>query len=485
MLFLRKNAMKTTGVKNRREFLKAAATGAAGIALTSSGITGAFNLKKSASAWRTGLKINPAIDNFKVVSCYDEGMVVNKIAGDFARQNESVNAALIANNMDAIAMKLTLRSTAASAWSTIFQRPTAKQWDQVKVAIKVNCMNIYNMPRVAIVGKICSELMTLGVLAQNITIYDSFTNASGPGKYTTSAGIPIPGLPSGVIISNTNPATDTGPQVPIGTTELRCTSVVAQKNADDSISYIPDILINCAVNKGHLDTFGGFAMLMENHVGTIKMDSPTAQELIDINQSEAIIGQGTVDIPCRQQLCIIDSLWASTGGPTGTNDKYPSRIIMGTLAPVVDYFTAKKVRLDIMKSAYNTTVVNNWLSAFGFLSPPADNNWYELTPSTNIPQQKSFSGSEYTTIRVSFSSGHRKQVSAAFSAPLRNKPVTLRLFDLSGRVVREIAIPSSTDNLIIWNDAGGSAGRPLPAGTYMLKCTVENWAKTAVLTFPE
>lgn len=475
--------MKKSIVNSRREFLKTAATGAAGAVLASSTIARAFNLQKTTAAWRAGLKINPAIDNFKVVSCYDEGMVINKIAGDFARQNESVDTTLIEKNMDGMAVQLTLRSTAATAWSTIFQRPASKQWNQVIVAIKVNCSNVLNMPRVAVVNKLCIELIALGVLPRNITIYDSCANAWGTGKYTDADGNPVAGLDSGVIVSNTDATTDAGPVVPIGSETLICSSVVAQKNADDSISYLPDIIINCAVNKGHLDEYGGFTMTMKNHIGTIKFDCPSAQELIDINQSEAIIGQGTSGIPCRQQLCIIDSLWASTTGPTDANDKYPCRIIMGTLAPVVDYLTAEKVRKDVMNVTYNTTVVDTWLSAFGYA--PSDPEWIELTPSTGISLKGFSSATESTTIRVSLSNNLSRPKVVTLTAPFRFKPLSIKLFDLRGRIVRDIILPARTENVIDLNDDGVFPHRQLPTGTYTLKCSMGSWVKSVLLTHQE
>jgi hypothetical protein len=289
--------MKPTTVNSRREFLKVAATGAAGLALSSSTVSNALSRTTTSAGWRTGLKINPSIDNFRVVSCYDESMVVNKIADTFARQNEGVNTTIIAQNMDNMAIRLTLRSTAADAWSAIFQRPANKPWNQVKAAIKVNCSYVGNMPRIAVVNKVCVELISLGMLPQNITIYDSCANAWGVGKYTDASGNPVTGLSGGVIVSNTDLTTDAGPTVPIGSETLQCSSVIAQKNSDATISYLPDILINCAVNKGNDNAYGGFTMAMKNHIGTIKYACPTAQELIDINQSEAIIGQGTATVP--------------------------------------------------------------------------------------------------------------------------------------------------------------------------------------------
>ena len=91
--------------------------------------------------------------------------------------------------------------------------------------------------------------------------------------------------------------------------------------------------------------------------------------LIAINKSEAVLGRtdrrGKVLFP-RQQLCLIDGLWASRGGPSGNPTHQPNRLFMGTCGPVLDYQVATKFRRDEMGWAINEGVANRFLSEFGF-----------------------------------------------------------------------------------------------------------------------
>ena len=64
------------------------------------------------------------------------------------------------------------------------------------------------------------------------------------------------------------------------------------------------------------------------------------ETLIGINQSEPILGGD----PPRQQLCIVDSIWAAAGGPVSSITDAPLCLVMGTFGPIVDYLTAKKLR---------------------------------------------------------------------------------------------------------------------------------------------
>ena len=93
-------------VHSRRRFLSIAATGTAGIILFPYARR-TYSASPAQAGWRNGLAINPSIDNIKAICCYDEAMVPTKYATDFARQNEGINTALIAKNMDEIATKLT------------------------------------------------------------------------------------------------------------------------------------------------------------------------------------------------------------------------------------------------------------------------------------------------------------------------------------------------------------------------------------------
>jgi hypothetical protein len=467
--------MKKPQLHNRRHFLKIVAAGTVGITFLSKSIAAASSfLSSSATGWRSGLKINPAIDNVKAICCYDDAMVVNKVAGDFARQNEGVNRTLIEANIDEMAKKLTNLSVAATAWQTIFRKPTNKQLTQVKAAIKVQCANTLNMPRVAIVGKICTELINVGVLPGNITIYDSYGNAGGTGKYADSLGNPIAGLPSGVIVSN---KTLDGPTVPVGTASMQCSSIIAQENTDHSISYIADILVNIATNRGNDSTGSELGLCMDNHVGTLKYATPSADELIDMNQCEAIIGQGTAEIPCRQQLCIVDSLWASVT-PTGSFSHVPCRIVMGMLAPVVDYLTAENIRKPssrgLMNTPYNTSVTANWLTRFGYIS--SDLQWNEFSPSTGISLHHE-SGAAQTLINVSLAPSGGK-ASARFMMPRVNAPASINLFNLNGRLMRRLSLaPSTTRSISVSWDRFGAR---LPAGRYAVQCIMGGNEKTAI-----
>ncbi len=82
--------------------------------------------------------------------------------------------------------------------------------------------------------------------------------------------------------------------------------------------------------------------------------------LLSFSQSKAILG-GT---PVRQQLCIIDSLWAKKGGPMGAPDKRLSRLVMGTFSPAVDYATARQIREPLLGAKHPN--LDKLLSAFGY-----------------------------------------------------------------------------------------------------------------------
>ncbi len=83
----------------------------------------------------------------------------------------------------------------------------------------------------------------------------------------------------------------------------------------------------------------------------------------------AILGQmdgsGKVLFP-RQQLCLTDALWASSGGPTGTPSDQPNRLFMSAFGPALDYQVATKLRRDTMRWSINEGVTGRFLTEFGF-----------------------------------------------------------------------------------------------------------------------
>jgi hypothetical protein len=135
-----------------------------------------------------------------------------------------------------------------------------------------------------------------------------------------------------------------------------------------------DILINIAMCKGHSQRFGGFTMTMKNHLGTFSpgpAHSNGGQDyLIAINQTPEILGAmdkktGKVLYP-RQQLCLIDALWASKRGPGGKPTHQPNFLAIGVTSPVVDYQVATKFRGEEMGWEPNMKATHRMLEDFGY-----------------------------------------------------------------------------------------------------------------------
>jgi len=319
-----------------------------------SNVTGTCSTITGHSAWSTGMKINPAIDNLKVVCSHDPLMIKgNPEKWDMQSQNNPVNTERVFLVLDEMAKTLAGKDTAEDAWKTIFQKPVTKEWEKVRVAIKVNCIS-ENHPRVAVVAKVCTVLKNIGVKFENIIVYDCISDA---GKlYTEFSG---KGLPAGVVISNSSNAlggmvkTDV-PEPHSG--KFKCAKAIAEGTID--------ILVNIAVNKGHNGNVGKTTLCMKNHAGTFDAKpihfKGNLDYIIAFNKSEAILG-GT---PPRQQLCIVDSLWAMVKGTFGKPDKELSRLVMGTFAPAVDYLTARKIREPLMGATHEN--LNRFLEDFGY-----------------------------------------------------------------------------------------------------------------------
>ena len=336
---------------SRREFIKTSS-----IAALMAGCSSPTSNEPEPKVVR--VQVNPNIDNLRVVCCHDPNMIVGDYGSSFRQQNDAIDTEVVERNLDEMAKTLAIKNTDAEAWETIFRKPDSKSWDQVKCAIKVNCINTQNMHRIAIVGKIASVFIALGVSPSNIVIYDGCHNANGTLKYTPYVGN---GLPSGVIVSNRSSALN-------GIVSLTVEGFnVSRTCTADMANGVVDILVNCALNKGHSSNAGGMTLCMKNHFGTFNPccsnigESYRVPYIIAINQHEAIIGGS----PVRQQLCIVDSLWAATDGPMGPPTHTTARIVMGTFAPAVDYITTKRIREDVMGDRMDRKVIQ-FMTAFGY-----------------------------------------------------------------------------------------------------------------------
>ena len=388
----------------RRDFLKTAAAGAAGAI----GI-GALRFDKlnaqSTGGWVNGMQINPAIDNKRVICCHDPKMLTavptNK---DFTNTNNAIAPAVVAANLDEMAMQLAQKSTADAAWSTIFR--SSKAWGSTRVAMKTNGIggSTTNRPKWAIYKKLCDVLINLGVSPTNIVLYDACDDASVyyNAYISTTDTTKIRSAPTSVRAAGMG-----------GFQAVTLTNATGISVAADLASGAIDILVNVAACKMHNGTGGHFnyicTLCMKNHLGTFT-DGTKAQHsdnlhvagngtspppaplaIFEINKHSAILGGN----PVRQQLCIVDAILSNgASGPGGAWDNRTDRLVMGTFAPIVDYFATNKILLDntIMSTSpmpalgvtNAATIVPMFLTNFGYAETDTF-QWIEYTPDSPPP----------------------------------------------------------------------------------------------------
>jgi len=232
------------------------------------------------------------------------------------------------------------------------------------VAIKTNNISLQHT-RSAVLSRVCHVLTgMLGVRGGNIHIYDAVHGGS------MRQNTPFAGLPEGVRIEDKWGGVDAEVPIPPPWGDGRRTARCLRPLADGTV----DILVNIALCKGHSETFGRFTMAMKNHVGTFTPwfahQDEALEYLLAINQTAQVLGPldpstGRVLYP-RQQLCIIDGLWASEGGPGGYPRAQPHFLAMGVLAPVVDYAVATRFRKEKMGWAINPEATLRMLTDFGY-----------------------------------------------------------------------------------------------------------------------
>jgi hypothetical protein len=383
--------MATNLPPKRRDFLKTAAAGAAG-AMGISALRFDKLFAQSTGGWVSGLQVNPAIDNKRVICCHDPSMLTSTPSNaTWAAQNNAVNATVLASNVDQMAMQLAQKSTATEAWSTIFR--SSKSWASTKVAIKTNAIQgaTGNHPRVAIIKKLCDVFIDqLGVPVANIILYDA--NADASATYTTYASLTDATKIRATVSKN---AQSLGGMVPV-TIAAATKSISAPA---DLVNGVIDILVDICTLKVHSGPgtsygFGSCSLCMKGHLGTFINQgtdaSPSStglhvlEAIFNINKHAAILGGN----PVRQQLCIVDGLLAN-GGNSATWSVRTDRIVMGTFAPIVDYFAASKLLLNSTIMATGpmpalgvtnaNTLLPQFLTSFGYAATDAL-EWVECTP---------------------------------------------------------------------------------------------------------
>jgi hypothetical protein len=455
--------------QSRRQFLKTTAIGAAGMAI-SGGVQKAFAAPFKA--------INANIPNTRIICCNDAKMLSGSGSTSFQSQNQAIALAPVEADLDAMAMSLTQQASTALAWSTIFR--SSKSWATTKVAIKVNCLNGNFYPHVAIVAKICKVLgpQGLGVPYSQIIIYDGCTSASG--VYRNYVGTNSPGtgytgakIPAGVLVADGNgttalpfyDTTQNGTQnvAVTGQGSPACTKAIANGTVD--------ILVNCAINKGHSNWNGNATLCMKNHYGTFdphggNNNHGAPDYLLAINASDPIVG-GT---PIRQQLCIVDSLWGAKTGPSSPPDSTPyNRLVMGTFAPIVDYCVCKYIRSALQGQTYASgsteyTSQQRFLTDFGYTT--SDPQWIEISGATAV--RESF-GNENSQ-KCIFSVDGARVESSVIDLKVNGKIQSALIYDINGALVTEVG--PNGGNRLSWN--GLANGRPVNSGTYIIKLVSGN-----------
>lgn len=454
--------MKNKATTSRRTFLKTTAAGTTGL------MVGGLikNVKAYKGAWYKGKQKNKEIDNLRVVCCYDPIMVTGTLGSSFSSQNSALDTDRIHSDMDLMAKYLAQKNDPTEAWSTIFQKPSNKEWNEVKVAFKVNAVYSRIMPHIAIIDKVCQVLNSFGVSYSNMIIFDGDGNAAGSSKYTpyTDGN----GLPSGVIVSDRDDALGGTTTITVSGSSYKCVKDIA----DGTI----DILINCGVNKGHGSTYGSCTLCMKNHIGTVKYSCPSSvTDLTDINRCDPIMGGD----PPREQLCIMDSILAARSGPSSSpTNPPPYRIAMGTFGPAVDFLTVRKIREELNGWSHPESTVNKFLSNFDYtdqeiqdlvdLSPEENNGkgWLEFDPSQTglIPNKSKSSRVHIFTFSVTgtpFKQITRKITLSSYS--IKNASIV----DMKGRLIRTLSLPADGRKKIIW-DGRNERGRLVRSGKYIL-----------------
>ncbi len=344
---------------SRRRFLK---TTAGVLAL---GSIPTIIIPRRVEAYGGGGQVHPYISPLRVVGLRDAGMTTAvKPNASWVEQEGLVAWDVVQQDMDRAAIALAQESAAADAWRKIFLKPPSKSWGDTVVAIKTNQIAIQRS-RSAVMSKLCHVLAGLGVKGSNIYIYDA---CHGSGM---SRDNPFKGLPDGVHLADQWGGSDTNTTVPApyfkGDHQAPCLGHLVRGEVD--------ILVNVGLCKGHGAEFGAFTLSLKNHFGTFSpgpshQDGGGADYMFGINKSKEILGEidattGNVLFP-RQQLCVIDCLWASDPGPGTPTDSQPNALFMGTFGPVLDYVIAMRFRKDTMGWRVNERLAQRFLTDFGF-----------------------------------------------------------------------------------------------------------------------
>jgi len=450
---------------SRRNFLKSSAGGAVGVTLAGVAMKSAqATTLADGVVWTDKMPINPDIDNMRVICMHDPKMYGIPEGNTMSAIEKVVNRDVLNANMDTMAMELTGKSSAEAAWKTIFR--SGKPWKDTKVMIKLNTVEKIMLARVSVIKKIADVLIGFGVVPENIVLFDGQGGAYA--QYTNFVSLTDATKIRGVL---SNKMDSMG-----GRANATIPNVTGSGCSKDLIDGKTDIIVNIAINKGHNSpSFGvGLTTLcLKNHYGTFLASNGMATNLhntnalININKIAPIVGGN----PVRQQLCIIDSIWASKSGPGAPDARFdntpegkPDRLIMGTFAGAVDYCCVKKIREAIQKVTHDNNIPK-FLTEFGYKE--TDPVWVEITP-TGTTIEKVHPASPGATISFRMSNPAYRQSIVRFSLPeALSAAVSVTVYSLNGSQIAQINhSPHSPE--VVW-DGVTSNGQMVNIGTYIVE----------------
>lgn len=456
---------------NRRSFLKTGIAGAVGASLAGPGVQKVLGETKQDLVWTDKMPINPEIDNMRVICFHDENMAGTFNRESFEAMDDAVDEERVRENMDTMARYLTQKTDSDEAWRTIFR--SGKAWADTKVMIKLNCVADNMFARSAVVKKITDVLIGFGVQPANIVLFDG--QGGNWQKFKAAVSLTDATKVRGVM---TNSYDDLG-----GQADVTIPNVNGGYAPADLVNGVTDIIVNIAVNKGHASNFrvGRTTLCLKNHYGTFlsgggfggfgkksmygggltAMHLHNAKNAItNINKTPSIVGGD----PVRQQLCIIDTLWAIKGNVIGNVDAKPDRLIMGTFAGAVDYCCAKKVREELMGvTDQEQDVLPKFLTEFGY--SVEDPEWIELNPEM-LKAERANPGRNAQVFIFSITPPSMKRVLINFAVENVGDLNDIQIFDLKGNLVKQINV--SSRRTALW-DGRSSSGRVVSVGNYVVR----------------
>jgi hypothetical protein len=484
--------MRNKCLESRRNFLKASAAGAAGLALVGPAArkATAANLPVTLINLST-TPINTEIDNLRVAYATDPAMMRNNHYGDFGGFNNPSNTttgvvySVVKSNMDSLACALANKTDIAQAWATIFKLPTGKAWSAAKAAIKINSIG-GDHAAVPIVAKVCEVLIGMGMPAGNICVFD-MTQGGAKGLYSTyrdGTGVmkQLPAVVFGGVNADTGQPANTKytAQFPGGYTMDASTCI-------DGV----DIYVNIGNNKGHdqFANYSGVTMCLKNNFGTVCFGHNGMAQLTASNSCDYIIGKLPTTYPAKQQLCILDSLWLGNVGDYGggINDgNNTNSIVMGTFAGAVDYVGTMKIRGSNSNfhagtsqyTGWNQSIVDQFITNFGYTAADLAT---VMTPQTGAgkglvkagavsisPRQNENQNlSRQGIVQISVSGNRIKAVNTNVYLGKGETVQSAEIFTIQGRKVRTLAVNSGS-NHVIW-DGRTNSGSLVQAGNYIVR----------------